>query len=72
MPYRAPKSISSFVAGFKSIVTKQINELRNTPRQPIWQTRFYDRIIRNDNELITVRRYIDENPIRWQDKQDEI
>ena len=34
-----------------------------------WQPRFYDRIIRNEKELNDTRRYIIENPQRWE--QDE-
>ena len=59
------KSISSFVAGFKSIVTKRINELRNTPKLPFWQSRFHDRIVRNEIELYNIRNYIKNNPMNW-------
>jgi REP element-mobilizing transposase RayT len=38
--YRKPKSISSFIPGFKSTVTKRINEARNTPGEQIWQRNF--------------------------------
>ncbi|HEX2952539.1 MAG TPA: hypothetical protein VHR47_00975, partial [Bacillota bacterium] len=64
MPQRMPRSISSFVAGFKSAATKRINEIRDTPGQPVWQTRFYDRIVWNEKEIYAVRRYIKENPER--------
>lgn len=30
-----------------------------------WQERFYDRIIRNEKELYNIRKYIDQNPLRW-------
>ena len=60
--YRPPKSISSFVAGFKSAATKRINEYRNMPKSPVWQSRFYDHIIRNDDEYNRIERYILENP----------
>ena len=58
---RTPKSISSFVAGFKSSATKRINEYRNQPREAVWQTRFHDRIIRDDQEYERIKKYIDEN-----------
>jgi REP element-mobilizing transposase RayT len=64
-PVRAPKSISSFVAGFKSVSTKRINEYRQTPRQPIWQPRFHDHIIRNDAEYRHIAEYIANNPAEW-------
>ena len=40
-----PNSISSFVAGFKSAVTKRINLLRNNRDIPIWQRNYYESII---------------------------
>jgi len=64
--HRTPKSISSFVGGFKSSVTKTINELRNTPKVPVWQPRFHDHIIRNDDELANIQLYIMHNPLNWE------
>ncbi len=32
-----------------------------------WQPRFHDRIIRNEKELFNVRRYIQDNPLKWND-----
>lgn len=65
--YRSPKSISSFVAGFKSAATTRINQYRNTPKQPIWQTRFHDHIIRNDTDYTRIATYIEQNPSKWMD-----
>ena len=64
-PYRHPKSISSFVAGFKSAATKKNNEYRKTPGVPVWQPRFYDHIIRNNHDLVRIREYIINNPKQW-------
>jgi putative transposase len=64
---RSTKSISSFVAGFKSVFTMRINQLRNTPKMPFWQPRFHDRIIRDEIELYNVRNYILKNPIIWKE-----
>ena len=50
--YRSPKSISSFVAGFKSSTTKRIHEMR---RCTVWQPRFHDHIIRDDEEYQRIR-----------------
>ena len=35
-----------------------------------WQARFYDRIVRSDQELTRVRDYIRTNPRRWQTEHD--
>ncbi|MFZ4621653.1 MAG: transposase [Bacteroidota bacterium] len=58
-----PRSISTVVAGFKSAVTKRCREI--DPTIDIWQSRFFDRIIRNDAELNNIRQYIKNNPAQW-------
>lgn len=63
---RPPKSISSFIAGFKSATTKRINEYRQTPGMPVWQPRFHDHIIRNDVAYQRITAYIRNNPARWE------
>jgi len=60
-----PKSISSFMAGVKSVITKRINETRNTPSAPVLQPRFHDHIVRNEQELFRIRQYIKDNPANW-------
>ena len=60
-------SLGAIVRAFKSAVTKQINELRQTPGKPVWQRNYYDRIIRDDGELHRVRRNILSNPKRCTD-----
>jgi putative transposase len=62
---RQPQSISSFMAGFKSAVTKRINILRDTPGTPVWQRNYHERIIRDELALNNIRRYIQMNPIHW-------
>ncbi len=59
------KSISSFMAGFKSSVTKRINQIRSTPGAPFWQRNYYEYIIRGEKELNAIREYIRYNPLRW-------
>ena len=62
---RKPKSISSFMAGVKSSMTKRINVLRKTPGAPVLQYRFHDHVIRNEQELFRIRQYIKNNPLNW-------
>ena len=31
----------------------------------MWQTSYHDHIIRNDEEYLRIWKYIDENPIKW-------
>jgi REP element-mobilizing transposase RayT len=58
-------SVSTIVRSFKSAVTKGINQMRSTPGVPIWQQRYYDRIIRDEKELNNVRDYIANNVLAW-------
>ena len=71
-----PNSVSEIVGAYKSAVTKQIRRLQgghgtqcpyeidNTGK--VWQSRFYDRIIRNEFEYQNVWNYIDTNPLKWE------
>ena len=61
-----PKSLSSLIAGFKSATTKKINIIRDTPKNPVWQRNYYDRIIRNHESLERIREYIQNNPLSWE------
>jgi len=54
-----------FVRALKTFSSRRINELRNSPGMPVWQPRFHDRIIRNENELNRIREYIVNNPHNW-------
>lgn len=57
-------SLSSAMGGFKSAVTRAINKERLCATQ-VWQERFYERIIRDEEELNAIRKYIGENPAHW-------
>lgn len=72
LPRMRRKSISSFVAGYKSSSTKRINILRGTPGADFWQRNYYEHIIRNESELNKTRQYIQLNPVQWQfDRENE-
>lgn len=58
------RSLSLIVRNFKSIVT--LLSRRDLSDIKVWQPRFYDRIIRNEKELQAIRKYIQDNPLRWE------
>ena len=62
---RSPRSLGSLIAGYKSAVTIKINNARGIPGTKIWQRNYYEHIIRDENELIRIREYIRNNPMRW-------
>ena len=56
------KNLASIVRGFKIGVTKYAKQNDVTFE---WQSRYYDRIIRSEQELFSVRDYIRTNPLKW-------
>jgi putative transposase len=69
---RSPKSISSFIAGFKSSATLRINALRGKPGARLWQPRFYDHVIRTKQEFHAIRQYIQDNLLNWDEDRNAI
>ena len=65
-PTEKRKPIGRLVGAFKTVSTKRINHLRNTPGVKIWQRNYYEHIIRNDDELNRIREYIVNNPAQWE------
>jgi putative transposase len=61
--HRLPRSLSSFVAGFKAKVTSRAGGELNMAG--IWQRNYFDHIIRSDREFQNIWEYIDNNPQRW-------
>lgn len=61
-----PGSLPTIIRSYKSAVTKRINELRSTPGKYVWQRNYYERVIRNEKELYNIRKYILQNPQKWQ------
>jgi REP element-mobilizing transposase RayT len=44
-------------------VTKWFRENQRTNR--IWQRNYFEHVIRNEDSLNRIRRYVQENPLRW-------
>ena len=51
------RSLSAMIGGFKAAVTTRINEHRGTPGAPVWQSRYHDRILRNERGWRARREY---------------
>jgi REP element-mobilizing transposase RayT len=59
-------SISSIVRSYKAIVSKKINQICNKKGLSIvWQSRYYEQIIRDEKALVNIRSYIMNNPLNW-------
>ena len=58
--------LPEIVRAFKSFSAREINKMRGTPGAKVWQRGFYEHVIRDENDLDTMRQYIIDNPARWQ------
>jgi len=77
--HRKPKSISSFIAGYKSSVINKIDDYiddfekthghasmqKYNRLNPLWQPNYYDHIIRTNDSYIRIKDYIIDNPKNW-------
>jgi REP element-mobilizing transposase RayT len=59
------QSLPTVVRSFKAAATKRIRELAGRPHLEIWQSNYHEHVIRNEDSLNEIRRYIQENPLRW-------
>jgi REP element-mobilizing transposase RayT len=64
-PYVKPGSLGAIVRSYKSAVTRRIGRELNATG--IWQRNYYEHIIRNDIDLQRITDYIEANPSRWND-----
>lgn len=57
-------TLSRIMQHFKGTVTKRAHTV-------VWQSHFYDHVIRNETDYLDCMRYIEENPLKWLLRQDE-
>jgi hypothetical protein len=69
LPPRGPKpaSLGAIIAQFKSRATKRIWKIPEFKETPVWQRNYYERIIRNEQDLQNKTDYINANPLLWDD-----
>jgi putative transposase len=53
------------VGSLKSAAAGEINALRGTPGARVWQRGYHERIVRDEDELEAIRRYVLDNPAAW-------
>lgn len=53
------------ISGYKAAVTRDIRALRGIPELSVWQRNYYEHIIRNEQDLDSIRQYIRNNPAQW-------
>ena len=63
---RSARSLSEIVRVFKSFSTRELNKHFKTSGQSFWQRNYYDHVIRGEKDLYSKRKYIRENPLKWE------
>jgi len=66
-PQSPSRTVGSIVRGFKIGVTKWFRT--NTDIHSVWQRGYYEHVIRNEAELMAIRKYILGNPARWNEDE---
>lgn len=65
-PTKSKHGLPEIVRGFKTYSSLTINRLRGTTSQPVWQRNYYEHVVRTENDMDAIRRYILENPSKWE------
>ncbi len=62
-------SVPTIIRSYKSEVTKRVREALGSRAINVWQSNYFERVLRNGKEFGDAYRYILENPLRWHLKQ---
>lgn len=65
-------SLGSIIRSYKAAVTRKINHRRQSPGEKVWQRGYFERIVRDGEELERIRAYIRNNPERWAAEADDL
>jgi REP element-mobilizing transposase RayT len=55
--------LAKITQGIKGFTARQINQLQNQPGRIVWQDESYDHWVRDDEELLRIIQYIEQNPV---------
>jgi putative transposase len=61
------KPLGRLIGAFKTISTKHINHIYQTPGERFWQRNYYEHIVRTEERYQQIRQYIMTNPQSWAD-----
>lgn len=60
-------SLPLIIRLFKAVTSRRINELLGKSGVKIWQRNYYEHIITSEKSYHEIKRYIDENPLKWEE-----
>ena len=67
-PKVEPGSLGAIIRSFKSAVTRQVRQEMSPTT--IWQRNYYEHIVRNPKDYEKITAYILDNPLNWQDDEE--
>jgi putative transposase len=67
-----PGSLGAIVRAYKASVTRRIHLSRFASDVAVWQRNYYERILRDEDELNHARQYILDNVMKWEMERENI
>jgi REP element-mobilizing transposase RayT len=65
-------NVATIVRSFKGAATKEVRHSSNDSDIVLWHRNYYEHIIRGESELLAARKYIAENPAKWEADEENI
>ncbi len=65
---RNHQALPVIIGSLKSAISKMIHRIDSNINF-VWQKSYYEHIIRNENELFEIRKYIEYNPLNWNEDE---
>jgi putative transposase len=59
------KPLGGLIGAFKTVTTKRINQLQQTPGTRVWQRNYWEHVIRDGVEMDNIRFYVASNVANW-------
>jgi putative transposase len=63
-------TLGQIIRAFKSLAAIEANRILGSSGRPFWQRNYYEHVIRDENELNTIRQYTRDNPVNWLEDPD--
>ena len=60
-----PGSVPTIVRNYKAAATKLVRDTTGNRAMQVWQSNYFERVLRNGEELANASRYIQENVAMW-------
>ena len=60
-----PGSVPTIVRNYKAAVTKLVRDTTGNRAMEVWQSNYFERVLRNGEELANASRYVRENVAMW-------